>query len=414
MNLPSLLPTPFRVLRTALRIPAIRAIPTIRAIPRIRAIPTIRAGALRSLLVAAITAAGTAAASFVAWKLFRAARGVPTSMGASRRQIRPYAAASPHFRDDAFHNNEPSVFLAPGEFGSMIPELIRHRGQGRPHGPVPLVSTPPAPQPGSLAITWLGHATTLIELDGQYVLTDPVWGNRVSPSATLGPARLHPMPYPVSALPHLDAIVISHDHYDHLDLPTVRELVTSQNAPFLVPLGLGVHLRGWGVPEDRIVELDWDEQATVGALTLTCTESRHFSGRGLRRNTTLWCSWAITGPEHRVFFGGDTGYTEAFTGIGERYGPFDIAVLPIGAYGDQWPDIHLNPEEAVQAHRDLGAKVFIPIHWATFDLALHRWADPADRLMAAAGSLRVAIPRPGERVDPRTLTGPDGWWNSLR
>ena len=206
------------------------------------------------------------------------------------------------------------------------------------------------------------------------------------------------MPIEVAQLPRLDAIVISHDHYDHLDLPTVRQLLGSQTAPFLVPIGIGAHLRGWGVPEDRIVELDWDEQATVGELTLTCTESRHFSGRGLRRNTTLWCSWAITGPAHRVYFGGDTGYTGAFTGIGERYGPFDVTVLPIGAYGEQWPDIHLNPEEAVQAHLDLGGDLFVPIHWATFDLALHTWAEPVERLLAAGQDLRIAVPRPGERI----------------
>ena len=179
------------------------------------------------------------------------------------------------------------------------------------------------------------------------------------------------MPIGLDGPPPVDAIVISHDHYDHLDLPTVRQLIAGQTAPFVVPLGIGAHLRGWGVPEDRIVELDWDEQTTVGELTLTCTESRHFSGRGLRRNTTLWCSWAIAGPRHRVYFGGDTGYTAAFTGIGERYGPFDLTVLPIGAYGEQWPDIHLDPEEAVRAHRDLVAGCSCPIHWATFDLALH-------------------------------------------
>ena len=250
----------------------------------------------------------------------------------------------------------------------------------------------------------------------------PCGRQRVSPSRTVGPARMHPIPYPVDRLPELDAIVISHDHYDHLDMPTVRELVRTQRAPFVVPLGIGAHLLRWGVPEDRIVELDWEESHRIGDLALTCTESRHFSGRGLRRNPTLWCSWVIAGnPEsggHRVYFGGDTGYTAAFSRIGDAHGPFDVTVLPIGAYGVQWPDIHLDPEEAVRAHADLGTPdgggLFVPIHWATFDLALHAWAEPVERLLTAAGStVPLAVPRPGGRVRPGSVEPVDDWWRRL-
>ena len=357
---------------------------------------------------------GGAATALVAFSgLGRDIRGLPAAIGAGRSQILPAAARSPHFTDAGFLNTEPSHVIVGKDMLGLIPEFVTRGDRGHPKGAIPLVTAVPAVQAADLGVTWLGHATALIELDGHYVLADPVWGNRVSPSELVGPARMHPVPLPLTDLPILDAVVISHDHYDHLDLPTVRQLLHTQSAPFVVPLGIGAHLRGWGVPEERIIELDWDEQTHVGELTLTCTESRHFSGRGPRRNTTLWCSWALAGPRHRVYFGGDTGYTGAFTGIGASYGPFDVTILPIGAYGDQWPDIHLNPEEAVAAHADLGGGVFLPIHWATFDLAMHSWAEPVERLLAAADGITVAIPRPGERIDGTTTAVPDGWWQRL-
>jgi L-ascorbate metabolism protein UlaG (beta-lactamase superfamily) len=230
-----------------------------------------------------------------------------------------------------------------------------------------------------------------------------------------GPTRLHPAPMPLSELPQVDAVLISHDHYDHLDLPTVEALLESQSAPFVVPVGIGQHLRTWGVPDDRIVELDWNGSTKLGGLTLTCTEARHFSGRFFSRDTTLWSSWVIAGPRHRVFFGGDTGYTPAFAAIGARLGPFDLTLLPVGAYNDAWHAIHMDPEEAMRAHGDLGGRVFLPIHWATFNLAFHRWAEPVERVRAAAdrvGALLV-VPLPGQRVDvldPPPLTE---WWTTV-
>ncbi|HEY0126540.1 MAG TPA: MBL fold metallo-hydrolase, partial [Blastococcus sp.] len=257
--------------------------------------------------------------------------------------------------------------------------------------------------------------SALLEVDGQRLLLDPVWGHRVSPSPVFGPTRLHEPPLPVEALPPVDAIVISHDHYDHLDLPTVRALLVTQTAPFVVPLGIGEHLRKWHVPEERIVELDWDETHRVGELALTCTEARHFSGRYFHRDTTLWASWSIAGPRHRVFFGGDTGYTPAFAEIGARLGPFDLTLLPIGAYNDAWHAIHMDPEEAVRAHGDLGGRLLLPIHWATFNLAFHRWAEPVQRLLTAARrtGAPVVVPRPGERVDALHPPAPVDWWTAV-
>jgi L-ascorbate metabolism protein UlaG (beta-lactamase superfamily) len=267
-------------------------------------------------------------------------------------------------------------------------------------------------------VTWFGHSSVLLEIDGRRVLADPVWGERVSPSRLVGPKRLHPAPVPLTALPPVDAVLISHDHYDHLDLPTVRALVADprhRSAPFVVPLGIGAHLRAWGVPESRIVELDWDGTVEVAGLTLTCAEARHFSGRGLQRDTTLWSSWAVAGPRHRAYFGGDTGYTAAFARAGERWGPFALTMLPIGAYADLWPDIHMNPEECVAAHRDLRGGVLLPVHWATFNLGFHPWSEPVTRLRAAAetAGIPLALPVPGRRID---LTGPPptaDWWTPV-
>jgi L-ascorbate metabolism protein UlaG (beta-lactamase superfamily) len=378
------------------------------------------------LRIPILAAAATASVALVA-PVAGAARGVRRSLGA-----RPQAYDSPQYHDGAFHNRLPMSVVEPGSTGSMAAEWARRGDVGRPKGEVPLV-TPDLPRrAGDLAATWLGHATTLLEVAGHWVLTDPVWSDRVSPSATVGPRRSHPVPMELADLPPLSAILISHDHYDHLDTATIDALVALQDAPLIVPLGISAHLRRWGVPENRIVELDWGQSHRVGDLTVTCTEARHFSGRGFVRNTTLWSSWVAAAGDRRVFFGGDTGYTPAFAGIGEDYGPFDLTVLPIGAYDRRWRDVHLDPAEAVQVHLDVqgqhvqgrvsdgaAAGVLLPIHWATFDLAFHRWSAPADwvRQEAAARGVQVAIPRPGERFQidadqPSALPTTD-WWTAV-
>ncbi|WP_369132211.1 MBL fold metallo-hydrolase [Modestobacter sp. I12A-02662] len=363
----------------------------------------------------AVLTAAAALAGGASW-VVRAAWGLPTALGASQRRLRPTVTGSPQFAEGRFHNAMPTPALEPATPRSgLLRQWHEDRHKGLPGAPVPLARPEVPEQAGALAVTWYGHSSALLEVDGRRVLVDPVWAERVSPSPLLGPTRLHPVPVSIAGLPPVDAVLISHDHYDHLDLPTVRALVRTQSAPFVVPLGIGVHLRGWGVPEDRIVELDWDQSATVAGLTLTCTEARHFSGRFFARDTTLWSSWVVAGPEHRVFFGGDTGYTPAFAGIGARLGPFDLTLQPIGAYNDAWHAIHMDPEEAVRAHGDLGGQVLVPIHWATFNLAFHRWAEPVDRLVAAAQArdVTVVVPRPGERVDvlaPPPLTD---WWTAV-
>lgn len=298
-------------------------------------------------------------------------------------------------------------------FAGLLRGLAGRRGSGHPLRPVPVERPEFPPTAGDLAATWLGHASVLVEIDGSRILADPMFSRRASPSDAIGPRRLHPVPVSPADLPPLDAVLISHDHYDHLDRATIADLLTGSDAPFLVPLGVGAHLRTWGVPPARIIELDWGAGCDIGGLRVTCTPARHFSGRLFRRNGTLWASWAIAGPTHRVFFGGDTGYTAAFAEIGGQHGPFDLTVLPIGAYADAWPDIHMNPEEAVRAHRDLGGAVLLPIHWATFDLSLHAWAEPIERLLRAAGTEAIAAPRPGGRFLVAKPPAVDHWWRTV-
>ncbi len=347
--------------------------------------------------------------------LVREGTGVRTSMGASRGDLAASNSRSPHFDGKAFQNVLPSTTLAPGSAGGLLKGLLTRGSIGKPGTPVPL-QTPVWPaQAAELAVTWLGHASALIEIDGKRILADPVWAERVSPSTVVGPQRMHPVPVSLEALPTIDAIIISHDHYDHLDLKTVVALRDQHSAPFLVPIGVGAHLRGWGVPENRVIELDWDGYYQLGDLRVTCTQARHFSGRGLTRNDTLWSSWALIGPQHRVFFGGDTGYTPAFAETGEKYGPFDLTLLPIGAYNALWPDIHLNPEEAVQTHLDVLGDILLPIHWGTFDLALHAWSEPVIRLLAAADAndVSVMIPEPGQRLDLTDPVALEPWWKAV-
>ena len=338
---------------------------------------------------------------------------VRRSVGAGRRRF-DYSD-SPQFRDGLFHNRLPSTASPEGGRTALVKELATKGRTGKPGGPVPLVETELPARAGELAATWLGHATVLLEVEGHWVLTDPVWSDRVSPSSIVGPRRTHPVPLALADLPRLDAVLISHDHYDHLDTATVDALVATQEAPFVVPLGVGRHLSGWGVPEERIVELDWEESHHVGDrgdLRLTCTEARHFSGRSLGSNTTLWSSWVVAGTRQRVYFGGDSGYTPAYEEIGRRHGPFDLTVLPIGAYDSRWSDVHMDPGEALRAHRELGGEVLLPIHWATFDLAFHDWADPVEWLVEEAGPARarLALPAPGERVVPADGLPAEPWW----
>ncbi|WP_441249668.1 MBL fold metallo-hydrolase [Kitasatospora sp. McL0602] len=363
------------------------------------------------LALAALTAAAAAGA---AWTL----RDVPAAFGRRPDGRSARIRNSPQYRDGVFHN-APSELARPAEHPEIDRSTVRRMlfdREGRtPTAPVPVVRPgPPAGPAEGVEIVWYGHASALVEIEGSRVLLDPIWSDRCSPSAHVGPKRLHPVPVELEELPQVDAVLISHDHYDHLDMATVKRLTTSQSAPFAVPLGIGGHLRRWGVPEHRIIELDWDETCTLGELTLTLTSAHHFSGRSTTRNTTLWGSWVIAGPTRKVYYTGDSGYFEGYAAIGEKHGPFDAALVQIGAYDAAWADIHMTPEDAVRAHLDLKAGLLVPVHWCTFNLGLHPWAEPVERLLAEAKAQAVplAVPRPGERVDIDNPPEPDGWWEA--
>jgi L-ascorbate metabolism protein UlaG (beta-lactamase superfamily) len=255
-----------------------------------------------------------------------------------------------------------------------------------------------SPQSG-LRVTWFGHSSSLVEIDGVRVLIDPVWDERAAPTQWAGPKRFFPPTLALEALPAIDAVLISHDHYDHLGEGTVRRLAQMENlrqARWITPLGVGAILARFGVDAGKCTELNWMKQVKIGSLTITALPSRHFSGRSLfNRFETLWASFVLAGPEHRVYYGADSGEWPGFSEIGETYGPFDLTMLEIGASNPLWADVHMGPEGAVRSFRALGASgKLMPIHWGLFDLALHPWAEPIERVFAVE-DLKLWSPEPG-------------------
>jgi L-ascorbate metabolism protein UlaG (beta-lactamase superfamily) len=271
-----------------------------------------------------------------------------------------------------------------------------------------------APASG-LRVTWLGHSTTLLEIEGTRLLFDPVWAERASFVGFAGPKRFFAPPLPFAELPPVDALVLSHDHFDHLDR-TFVESVAARGLRWIVPLGVGEWLRGWGIPASDVTELDWWDSTRVGTLTLTSTPARHFSGRGLgQQDRTLWCGWAMIGERRRVYYAGDTALQDEFTEIGRRLGPFDLTMIEIGAYDKLWPDVHLGPEQALLAHRLVRGDVVLPLHWGTFDLALHGWTEPIERALVEAErhAVRIATPRPGGMFEPTIDIPIERWWPTV-
>lgn len=330
-------------------------------------------------------------------------------------------------RVKASKQHDGSVFRnptgrGPGLKGNPLPLLGEYffgGTQRQPGAPLPLERPHEGwtrPVSSGLRVTWLGHSTVLLELDGLRVLTDPVFGERASPFSFAGPRRFHQVPASLDELPPLDAVLLSHDHYDHLCRATMVALA-KKHVPIITALGVGGHLEALGVSPERIFELDWGDSVEVKGLRFTATPSQHFSGRGVAdRNATLWASWVIQSANRKVFFSGDTGLTDQFAEIGRQHGPFDLVMLEVGAFHPSWGDIHLGPENALAAFKMLGGGTLLPVHWGTFNLALHAWDEPAETLvrLASEQQLRVVTPKLGLVFEPSQLDGPTPWWREVR
>lgn len=339
-------------------------------------------------------------------------------VGARLERIR----ASPRWLGDRFVNVYP---IPPGlrDPNATMPSLSDFLCGGErrvPRGPLPSLKPLDTwrKQPSSgLRATWLGHSTVLIEIDGVRVLTDPVWGPRASPSRLAGPKRFQPVPVSLREMPPVDLVIVSHDHYDHLDYPTIRELA-KRHVPFVTSLGVGAHLESWGVVPELISELDWWESHSParGGLSVTAAPSQHFSGRALKdRNATLWSSFVIRSERHAVFFSGDTGLTTEYQLIRDRLGPFDLVMLEVGAYHPAWGDIHLGPQNALKALALLGGGAFLPVHWGTFSLAMHAWDQPAEELLTLGekAGAQLVMPQLGEAIEPEHAVRAQAWWRGV-
>ena len=321
-----------------------------------------------------------------------------------------------------FLNPVPTTVGGPGMIFKVLPQFLLNREERVPRralGPFRTDASvyATAPQSG-LRITWMGHSSMLVEIDGVRVLLDPVWDERASPVEWAGPKRFFAPPLRLDELPRIDAVLVSHDHYDHLGAGTVRRLAVLQpEARWVTMLGVGAILRRLGVQAKRIAEMDWTETVSIAGARceITALPARHFSGRGaFNRFETLWASFVLRGAGHTVYYGADSGWWEGFSEIGAAYGPFDVTMLEIGAYNELWRSIHLGPDAAVRAFRALGgAGLLMPIHWGLFNLALHAWRQPMERLLelAEVENLKLWSPEPG--LPSEVVRGAElrsDWW----
>lgn len=321
---------------------------------------------------------------------------------------------SPNYRDGVFQNLiETRMDMKAGDMASVMYRMFFKKQGREPEKPLPVKFKNQLIAPDTaISITWYGHSAILLELEGRKILIDPMLGP-VSAPISFGTKRF---PYEqginLETIPEVDAVLFSHDHYDHLDYLTVKA-IKDKVGHFYTAQGVGGHLIRWGVHPDKITELDWWETAAEGPFQLVCTPARHFSGRGLTdRNKTQWASWVIKGTSKSIYFSGDSGYGPHFTDIGATYGPFDFAMIECGQYNELWESIHMMPEQSVQAALDLKAKVAMPIHWGAFSLSLHHWTEPIERFNTEAvrQNLNVIHPYIGEKIVVTDSLESEVWW----
>lgn len=327
-------------------------------------------------------------------------------------------ASSPNFQNGKFKNQLPTdMSMSVRDMMKTLVEFIG-RGEGRtPKKKIHVLHPDPAliaSPNGVTRLVWYGHSAFLLQMDGKNLLIDPMFGSTPAPYPWMGRSRFTDgLPIAIADLPHLDAILLSHDHYDHLDYGSILAL-KAKTKEFFVPLGVGKHLRAWGVETTRIHELDWWDEAEYDGLKFAFTPARHFSGRGLTdRFSTLWGGWVIRGKNDNIYFSADSGYGPHFAEIGDKYGPFDFAMIECGQYNEKWAEIHMMPEESAQASVDVGAKAMMPIHWGSFVLAMHSWTDPIERVTKKAKELGMPVvtPRIGDVVTLETLAAfNEQWW----
>lgn len=320
----------------------------------------------------------------------------------------------PNYGTDAIENLSPTP-TKPEDVSwfTMFAKFIKGNENGTPPKAMPSVQ-PDFGKADDLKITWFGHSSYLLQVDGINLLVDPVFSARTSPFQFMGTKNFPGTDFvKVEELPNLDVVLISHDHYDHLDYNTILKL-KSKTKHFVTSLGAGAHLERWGITADRITELAWGEETSLLGLSFTATPARHFTGRKFKRNQTLWSSFVLKTAKHKLYLGGDSGYDTHFKTIGHAHGPFDLAILECGQYNYMWPYIHMFPEEVVQASIDLKANSLMPVHWGKFKLAIHNWDDPIKRVVQKANELEVEVitPRLGQTFDLQNRPK-EAWWEQL-
>lgn len=325
---------------------------------------------------------------------------------------------SGNYRDGSFQNLAETVMIAEGtNYLKLMMNFVGKGPERNPVGVLPSKRTNLKSISGDdTTIIWFGHSSYFIRTQGKNILVDPVFSKRASPFQFLG-VKEYPVSirYTAEDIPTIDALIITHDHYDHLDYNSLISLGPKVKAIYTA-LGVGSHLSYWGFEEARIKEMDWWEGDTIlSGIDLIATPARHFSGRSLVRNKTHWASFILKTGEHNLFLGGDSGYDAAFKTIGEKYGPFDIGILECGQYNTMWPNIHMMPEETVQASADLRAKVLLPVHWGKFTLSLHPWREPIERALKHAQSMNMTLATPmiGEPLSLNQIPPQTHWWNAL-